>query len=327
MTSLGICIPTYKRPDFLRRCIQSVIASASGLPVRIFVSDDSLDDTNEAVYRELSPYAVTIVIHRNEKNLGIDDNIQRVVELCDADYAWLVGEDDYFLAGALRRVHERLQRTRPPFLFANYAYAGDQSDRILGRALDASDSDMPAADFISRHLWAAGFIGSCVVDRRKWGSTHAAPYSGTYYTHVGRICELMSRSNQPVPIVGDVCVANRVEGTDTFTWKRDSYGVFFGFKRMCEAVARECPGLADATTAASMGMERRYGWLSLRLAMRLRSELAYDIHQYRKYLDRNTPNIVKRWAFMLISVAPPSLFKPLVYVYRRMRSNPAASRT
>ena len=40
---------------------------------------------------------------RNETNLGINENIRRVVETADTDYAWLVGEDDYFLPGALAR--------------------------------------------------------------------------------------------------------------------------------------------------------------------------------------------------------------------------------
>ena len=35
MKTIGICIPTYKRPDFLRRCLASIIDQADGLPVEI----------------------------------------------------------------------------------------------------------------------------------------------------------------------------------------------------------------------------------------------------------------------------------------------------
>ena len=38
MKTIGICIPTYKRPDFLRRCLASIIDQADGLPVQIFVA-------------------------------------------------------------------------------------------------------------------------------------------------------------------------------------------------------------------------------------------------------------------------------------------------
>lgn len=319
MTTLGICIPTYKRPDFLRRCVLSALASAAGRPVRIFIADDSLDETNSALYAELRECSDALSVHRNPVNLGIDDNIQRCVDLCDCDYAWIVGEDDFFLPGAVARVADLLQGATAPFVFANYVYVGNDESRHIGRALDEPDGHMPGVDFIGRHLWAAGFIGACIVDRRRWDGTSTAPYKGTYYTHVGRICELLAGSGLPARIVAEPCVANRVEGEDTFTWKRDSYGVFFGFKAMCEAVAARWPSVALAARRAADGMAERYGWLTLRVAMRLRSDRGYDIGQYRRYLAPTTVNPLKRLALLLISVAPPATFRPLVILYRRLR--------
>jgi hypothetical protein len=257
-------------------------------------------------------------VHRNTANLGIDDNIQCAVDLCDCDYAWIVGEDDYFFPGAVKRVFDQLQLAKEAFVFANYAYVGDDAGRLLGRALDAPPALMSGVDFVSQHLWAAGFIGACIVNRKRWSETSKAPYKGTYYTHVGRICEMLSNCSDPVRIVAEPCVANRVEGTDTFTWKHDSYGVFFGFRAMCAAAAMQCPLLHNAALRAAKAMEDRYRWLTLRNAIRLRSEKGYDLAQYRRYLAPNTPNALKRVALMLISIAPPAAFRPLVILYRRL---------
>jgi glycosyltransferase involved in cell wall biosynthesis len=318
MTTLGICIPTYKRPDFLRRCVLSALESAGDRHVRIFIADDSMDQTNTALYEELQARSNAVVVHRNAINLGIDDNIQCAVDLCDCDYAWIVGEDDYFLPGAVERVYDQLQDATEAFVFANYAYVGDDSGRLLGRALDAPPTQMTGVDFVSQHLWAAGFIGACIVNRKRWSETSKAPYKGTYYTHVGRICEMLAKCSDRVRIVAEPCVANRVEGTDTFTWKNDSYGVFFGFQAMCAAVATQCHPLHDAALRAAKVMEVRYRWLTLRVAMRLRSEKGYDLAQYRRYLAPNTVNPLKRVALLLISVAPPAVFRPLVVLYRRL---------
>ena len=323
MTTLGICIPTYKRPDFLRRCVLSALEAAGDRPVRVFIADDAMDDTNVELYAELQARSDAVVVHRNPVNLGIDDNIQCAVDLCDCDYAWIVGEDDYFLPGSVQRVYNLLQQTSNAFIFANYAFVGDDGERPLGQALDAPPAQMSGVDFVARHLWAAGFIGACIVDRRRWSDTSTAPYKGTYYTHVGRICELLSHWPDPVRIVTGPCVANRVEGTDTFTWKRDSYGVFFGFRAMCAAVTRQCPPLSDAASQAAQVMAQRYGWLTLRLAMRLRSELGYDVAQFRRYLGPQTANPLKRLAFYLISIAPPLTFRPVVAAYRRLRREPS----
>jgi glycosyltransferase involved in cell wall biosynthesis len=319
MATLGICIPTYRRPDFLRRCVLSALDAVGDRPVRVFIADDSMDDTNHAVYAELQTRSNAVVVSRNPVNLGIDDNIQRAIDLCDCDYAWIVGEDDYFLPGSMQRIHDLLRDTSNPFVFANYVYVGDDGGRVIGQALDAPPVEMPGGDFVARHLWAAGFIGACIVNRRRWGETDPAPYKGTYYTHVGRICELLAVPGAVVHIVAEPCVANRVDGTDTFTWRHDSYGVFFGFKAMCEAVARQFPSIAGQAREAAEVMEHRYRWLSLRVAMRLRSELGYDKSQFTRYLASHIRSPIKRLALYLISIAPPAAMRSLVTAYRRMR--------
>ena len=226
----------------------------------------------------------------------------------------------------MRRVHDLLQHTSNPFVFANYVYVGDDGGRVIGQALDAPPVQVPGGDFVACHLWAAGFIGACIVDRRRWGDTSPAPYKGTYYTHVGRICELLAAPGAVVHIVAEPCVANRVDGTDTFTWKHDSYGVFFGFKAMCATVARQFPSIAGQAQEAAEVMEHRYHWLSLRVAMRLRSELGYDKRQFTRYLASHIRNPFKRLAFYLISIAPPAMIRSLVTAYRRLR-RPASVNT
>ena len=317
--SLGICIPTYRRPAFLERCIRSAVASAAERPVRIYVADDAVDGSNDALLAKLRAEFSFIEVHRNETNLGIDDNIQRAVEMCDCDYAWLVGEDDAFLPGAVARMHALLQNIDEPFVFANYAYVGDGSARPIGTALPVEGAaQIAAAAFLADHLWAVGFIGACVIRRSAWAGTSAAPYKGTYFTHTGRIAELIADAGH-ARVSRECSVANRVEGEDTFTWKRDTYGVFFGFLAMCATAAERRPAFAAALKTAGETMEARYRWLSLRLAMRLRSEHGYDRAQYLKYLRKAPIGAAKRLALHAISVSPPGLFRPLVRAYRALR--------
>ena len=121
MKTIGICIPTYKRPDFLRRCLASIIDQADGLPIEICVADDSCSDVNDAVIGEAARRFPALRRLKNETNLGINENIRRVVGMADTDYAWLVGEDDYFLPGALARAVAELASANHPFLLCNYA--------------------------------------------------------------------------------------------------------------------------------------------------------------------------------------------------------------
>lgn len=320
MKTLAICIPTYKRPELLRRCILSAIESAKGRNIKLFIADDSADDFNSFVRNELLQNCSNLTWHVNSENLGIDKNIQNVIDISDCDYAWLCGEDDYFLPGAIAHVHDFLQTADAPFVFANYAYVGEDPNKIIATALpETIDKMVSNHDFIRHHLWASGFIGACVVNRKCWSLTDPLPYSGTYFTHVGRIAEMLA-GEVNVLIVSKCCVANRVEGEDNFTWRKDSYGVFFGFLKMSEIVGMRVPNSSQIIKYAAKSFEDRYKWLSLRLAIRLRSQGAFDYLQYRKYLRNVTPNPFKRGLLVVVSVSPPVLFKPIVSCYRFFRN-------
>lgn len=319
MKTLAICIPTFKRPELLRRCILSAIDSAGSRPIKIFVADDSVGDTNAAVREDLTKAYSFVHWHLNSVNLGIDNNIQHVVDLCDCDYAWLIGEDDVFVPGAVSHMHELVQTVNTPFILANYAFVDEDPSHVISMALPKTFNGVqPFEEFLPKLLWTVGFIGACVISRDAWGRTDPKPYDGTYFTHVGRIVELLAPYGS-VHVVSQCCVANRVEGSDTFTWKRDSYGVFFGFLRMCDAVSRRMPILASSMAMAGQSFERRYQWLSLRLAMRLRSELAFDYLQFKKYLLHSQLNPLKKAILFFISVTPSEFFRPMVRLYRFLR--------
>ena len=46
MKRIRMCIPTYKRPDFLGRCLGLISDQTDSLPVEVFVADDSCSDVN-----------------------------------------------------------------------------------------------------------------------------------------------------------------------------------------------------------------------------------------------------------------------------------------
>jgi glycosyltransferase involved in cell wall biosynthesis len=316
MTTLGICIPTYKRPDYLRRCVESAIRSAAGRPIRIFVADDSLTNVNSAALESLQGAHSFIEWHRNEANLGIDANIQRVVDLCTCDYAWLIGEDDLFLPGAVAAMYDALQGVMHPFVFSNYQWVTEDYRRVLGVAAeDAKDGELPADEFIIDRLWTIGFIGAVIVNRAAWARTEASPYLGTYFAHVGRIVEMLA-SSPLVLVSARPAVANRSQGEDTFTWKKDSFGVFLGFERMCRIAAQRDPTFAAALGLAASNYRAKFAYLSLKSTFRLRSQGAFDMRQFRVYI---APSVTiepwrKAWLFAL-ALAPRFILKPFARAY------------
>lgn len=323
MTTLGICVPTYKRPEFLRRCVNSAVASAENRPIRIFIADDSVSDINVQLLNELTLAYPFVQVHRNPNNLGIDANIQQVVDFCDCDYAWLIGEDDEFLPGAVAAMHDYLQGVKAPFVFSAYQYVSEDHAQVLGLVQSAKQDELiPMEDFVKNWLWSIGFIGSVVVSRAAWNETASTPYLGTYFTHVGRIVDMLSRVDS-VAMRNQPAVANRAQGEDTFTWKKDSFGVFLGFERMCEIAASRNSTLALILATASTYYRERFAYFSLKTTFRLRSEGAFDWRQFRIHVLplKALESWRKLWLFWL-AIMPQFALKPfaLAYVYLRARS-------
>jgi len=315
MKTLAICIPTYRRPAMLRRCVLSAIASAGAHPIRIFIADDSVSDVNLDVLGELAREYPFVTWKRNEANLGIDRNIQHVLAMSDCDHNWLIGEDDLFLPGAVMRMFELIQQHPHPFIFSNYQYASEDLGRVLGVALDGeTNGERASARFIEDALWSVGFIGSTVVERVAWNATSAAPYEGTYFTHVGRVVDLLSR--HPILYVSAApAVANRAQGDDTFTWKKDAFGVFLGFERMCRIAADRNPSLRTAVQQAARNYRRRFAYFSVKTTFRLRSEGAFDLRQFRAYVASCDIEAWRKAWLLLLAITPQTLIKPLARAY------------
>jgi glycosyltransferase involved in cell wall biosynthesis len=314
--TLSIGIPTYKRSALLKACVDSAVVAAEGRPLEILVVDDSMDDTNAGVMRDLTHAHSFVRWVRNDENLGIDRNIQRAVDLARTDFVWLIGEDDRFDAGSIARIFDRLQDLSTPFLFANYRFVDAAHTRTLSIAVqELADGEQPAATFVRDFLPAVGFIGACIIHRDSWSRTDPAPYDGTYYTHVGRIAEMVCRSGV-LAVAMQPCVANRAAGAETFTWKKDSFGVFLGFDRMCSTAAQRCPALADALAAAATANRRRSGFLSIKTSVRLRSEGALDLRQFRTHIAPSAIPLTRKAWLLGLALVPRAVLVPFAALYR-----------
>ena len=74
---LSICIPTYNRGNYLRKCLQSIEIQLDKKPhlqnlVEIVISDNHSTDTTKEVVNEFIPKFSHIKYVVNEKNVGFD---------------------------------------------------------------------------------------------------------------------------------------------------------------------------------------------------------------------------------------------------------------
>lgn len=97
---LAACIPNYNRPEKLKRLLEhlaaQIVSDDLADRVEICVSDDCSTEKPDEVIRQIRETypQVTIRFSVNEKNRGMDYNFLRSVMRSEAEYCWIIGNDD-----------------------------------------------------------------------------------------------------------------------------------------------------------------------------------------------------------------------------------------
>ena len=322
---LGIGIPTYKRPDQLLACVQSIIRSAGGRAVPVTIVDDSTDDTNVGVVAQLRAAYPHIRHERNPANLGIDRNILNAVDVCPARYVWLMGEDDRVTPDAVPMVLAILENAREelPFVYVNYASVDETLTVVLKeKSLPLEDAARRRAeDFLPGEAWSIGFIGACVVNKRLWATAHREPYLDTYFAHVGMILEYLK--GRELVMLAKPVVLNRCGTARIFTWTHSAFEVMYGWGRMMDALR---PLYGDTLcNRATVAMDKAHGTGTMLWYGYLRADRAYSLQSYRTYIHPRPHPLLHKAGAWAIAVTPPWVFQTvrwaLTHVRRRVRRN------
>lgn len=108
-------IPTYRRPEWLRRAILSVLRQTHG-NLQVSVFDDASGDGTEEVIRNLSADDKRIKYHRHENNIGALSNFKFAFNSVDTPYFSVLSNDD-FLAKDLYENALNVLNNNPEVMF------------------------------------------------------------------------------------------------------------------------------------------------------------------------------------------------------------------
>ncbi len=111
---ISICIPSYNRPKELKRLLESIDSTQTGL-IQVVICEDKSpkrEEVREIVsgFQKLSKYAVKYI--ENEINLGYDRNLKALIQNADGEYIMFMGDDDMYISGALDKYIDFLKTNR-----------------------------------------------------------------------------------------------------------------------------------------------------------------------------------------------------------------------
>jgi len=119
-------IPTYNRAKYLRQCLRAL--GQQDLPsseLDIVISDNASEDETPEVVEEFS--SLVSRYSRNERNLGLCANFNRVLDLCQTELVVLLPDDMLVVPGFLRRARDVLYGDEGATVYATAALVTNPS--------------------------------------------------------------------------------------------------------------------------------------------------------------------------------------------------------
>ncbi len=153
---ISICIPAYKKPEFVIRCIQS-IQKQSHKNVEIIISDDSPTQDIKIV---IQPYISELLIkyYHNEPALKSPKNWNNALDKATGDFYMLMHQDDWFEHPQSLAIYLQAfdQNPKAGFVFCKNTAVQPDGNKITLQAIQSLLKDMLSKP---HHLLRANVIG------------------------------------------------------------------------------------------------------------------------------------------------------------------------
>ena len=129
MVPLSVCIPTYNGSNYLKECLDSILAQTFSNFEIVIVDDHSIDDSFEIAQR----YAAgdgRIRVFRNKRNLGLVNNWNHCIGLAKGEWIKFVFQDDFIELNCLERLMEATNSSKKMIVCRRKIIFDGVSDKI-----------------------------------------------------------------------------------------------------------------------------------------------------------------------------------------------------
>ncbi len=130
MPLVSVLIPCFNHEKYIKDCLHSIIAQ-SYKNIEIIISDDCSNDNSynvilsfQTILNEVFP---RVVIKRNEFNVGVVRNLNKMIKICHGKYIKEIASDDILLPdGIMNLVAYAEEHSKYDVIYSNAIYIDDK---------------------------------------------------------------------------------------------------------------------------------------------------------------------------------------------------------
>lgn len=129
---VSVAIITYNQREYLRECIESVLAQDYPNFEIVIADDASTDSTQEMLEEYATKYPCKFILRLNEENRGITKNCNSAHFACSGKYIAFMGGDDFMLKGKISAQVKWLEKDPKRTICGHGLYLCDDNSHIYG---------------------------------------------------------------------------------------------------------------------------------------------------------------------------------------------------
>ena len=118
---LSICIPTYRREEFLKLLLESIVEQDGfWSEVEIMIYNDPYEDNTQAMVESFQHKYSNIRYHRNEQRIWMIPSILESVNMCSGEYVWFYSDDDIMSPIAIQTMLEVIKKEKSDLILNKF---------------------------------------------------------------------------------------------------------------------------------------------------------------------------------------------------------------
>lgn len=211
---LSICIPTYNRAHYLKQCLDNIVLQFNDETIEntieVIISDNASVDNTKEIVKSYQERFKNIKYFRNEKNLGVDENVINSVVRSNSKYCWHIGDDDLIQNGALDLIIKILSKKETSLLTVNFYPFVDIKKSLEKKVfrIDGSIKYSSSAEEFYDKGYCQGILGIFIFNKEYWLKIDKKNYEEyqSYYEFIlkmiGVTCLPMAYLKTPVLFTG-----------------------------------------------------------------------------------------------------------------------------
>lgn len=207
MKTLTIGIPVYNGYESIGRTLDSIEKALENCSRReeisVIISDNASTDKT---YEIIQKYNSFVTYYKNSTNLGYDTNVDKVVNLSESEYIWLLGSGDLITIESLNELFSLLNsEVKPDIAFANFNIFSEDHNKITNDNFYKLTANccLNYLEYLDKYKVSFLAFSQIIIKKSIW-TNNKLVLKCDGWIHVEKLLDIMVAYNSNIAISGNI---------------------------------------------------------------------------------------------------------------------------